>query len=154
VKFVKIPLIVALAILISCGARAKIMSGAFAACAEADLGQIVDSVKGTTLESAVAAIIESNTAALETALAALAAVVGIDAIDCAIAAVEAAFPETATTTPPAAGSAAGSGSGSAVLTSQTPTAPNTRLARDAGLARAHQFVKDWRAGKRPAAVAK
>lgn len=144
-------LVVTLAIVIACAAQAKIMSGAFAVCAEADLGQVVDTVKGTTLEGAVAAIIEGNLATLETALGALAAVVGIDAIDCAIAAVEAAFPPSSSA---GSGAGTGSGSGSAVLTSQTPTVPSVSLARDVGFARAHQFVKDWRAGKRPAAAAK
>ena len=130
------------AILLSCAAQAKIMSGVFATCAKADLGGLVTGADGkqAPLEAAVAAIIEADGAALEVTLAAIAAVVGIDAIDCAIAAVEAAFP--ATSTLPAAGSGS---AGSAA------PAPATRLARDVGLARAHQFVTDWRAGKKPAA---
>ena len=92
----KAAMFIVFAILLSCAAQAKIMSGAFATCAKADLGGLVTGADGkqAPLEAAVAAIIEADGAALEVTLAAIAAVVGIDAIDCAIAAVEAASEST------------------------------------------------------------
>ena len=115
----------ALAVSVACGARAQVMSGAFVACAKADLGQIIG---GLPLETDVAAILDANATTLEAELGVLAAQVGIDAVECAIAAVEAAFPP------------ATAGSGSA-----TPTTSDQAGKRLAALARAHAFVAKWRA---------
>ena len=64
---------------------AKVMSGAFATCAKADLGQAVG--PSVTLLSDVAALINGGAAALEQDLERLAIIVGVDAVKCAIAAV-------------------------------------------------------------------
>lgn len=90
---------------LSCGGKAfHTMTGAFATCAEADLGQIVPS--GLPLLSDVASKIEGNDSALEADFTALAKLVGIDAVKCAIVAVEAVISQPAAT---------GSGSGSAAI---------------------------------------
>jgi carbohydrate-selective porin OprB len=65
--------------------NAKVMSGAFATCAKADLGQAVG--PSVTLLSDVASLINGGTAALEQDLESLAITVGVDAVKCAIAAV-------------------------------------------------------------------
>lgn len=67
------------------------MTGAFASCARADLGQIV-TTDGKDLAQDVAALIEGNAAALEAELVALAGQVGLDAVDCAVASYDAAHP--------------------------------------------------------------
>lgn len=76
----------------------KAMTGAYAACAKADLGEIVTDT-GLTLEQAVAQEIKGNPTTLEADLKTLLGKVGLDAIVCAVTAVEAAL------TTPAAGSA-------------------------------------------------
>lgn len=123
-------LLAAFVILACTSAQLKTMTGTFATCGKADLGQIVTGADGkpAALEAAVAAIIEGNGAALEATLGALAVVVGIDAIDCAIAAVEAAFVPAI-------------GSGSAAPATNELVTNNVR----AGIARAHVFVSSWRA---------
>lgn len=68
-------------------ADTKVMTGAFATCAKADLGQIVTG--GLTLLGDVATIIVGNPATLEADLATLMGMVGLDGVKCAIAAVDA-----------------------------------------------------------------
>lgn len=63
------------------------MSGAFKACEKADLGQ--DVAPGITVIGDVAGKIEGNAPNLEADLTALALKVGVQSVDCAIAAVEA-----------------------------------------------------------------
>lgn len=84
-KVVKVGLVLALALLVSC-ATLKTMSGAWATCAEADLGQIVatDGSNGVTLAQDVEQLIESNGANLEGDLLALAGKVTLDAVECAV----------------------------------------------------------------------
>jgi hypothetical protein len=94
-------------------------TGSFSACAKADVGVVVSSV-----EEQVAALIAANAAGLEAALTALAVSVGVDSVDCAIAAVEAMI-------------AAGNGSGSAA-------APST-AAKSPGALRADAWLKAYRA---------
>ena len=83
------------------------MTGAFATCAETDLGQLVKSEAGqlVPLATDVAQLIDGNAAGLESALETLATTVGLDAIDCAVAAYDATHVPAAT------------GSGSAVAMS-------------------------------------
>ncbi len=73
------------------GANIKTMTGAFASCANADLGQVVTDVAGraVSLLSDVAAAIEGNATSLEADLTMLAAKVGFDTVLCAIAAADA-----------------------------------------------------------------
>src|SRR4029077_20925719 len=89
-----------------CGATTSTkMSGAFATCAKADLGQIVES-NGTTLLGDVAQKIEGNDPALEADLSALAVTAGLDAVECAVTAVLAVLePQTKTTGQPLPGTA-------------------------------------------------
>jgi len=108
------------------------MTGAFAACADADLGKIVTS-DGKTLLGDVSGIIKGNAPTLEADLSGLVITVGIAAVECAIVAVEAmlaAPPDTGS-----AGSAAGSGSAVAALKA-LPPAP--------GLVRAQAWLKAQR----------
>jgi hypothetical protein len=100
-------------------AQKTAFTGTFSACAKADVGEVVSSV-----EEQVSALIAANAAGLEAALTALATSVGIDTVDCAIAAVEAL-------------EGAGNGSGSA-------TAPSTS-AKLPGAIRADAWLKGWRA---------
>ncbi len=69
-------------------ADARVMSGAFATCAKADLGEIVAG-STTTLIEAVTSEVASNASTLEADLTALAVKVGLDGVKCALAAVEA-----------------------------------------------------------------
>jgi hypothetical protein len=99
-------------------ADAKVMSGAFVACAKADLAaevanlpsQVISDIElgGATLIegllSDVSALIAADLPSLEADLTSIAAQVGLDAVDCAIAAVDAVMKGT------------GSGSGSASTT--------------------------------------
>lgn len=83
-------LALALALLSGCATvktDLKTMTGKFEACAKADFGQIVDT-KGTTLLDDVASKVLGGTAALEAELAADGVMAGIDALDCAVTAVE------------------------------------------------------------------
>lgn len=63
------------------------MTGAFATCANADLGTLV--APGVTLIGDVANLVEKNDSNLETDLDGLATTLGVDAVLCAIAAVDA-----------------------------------------------------------------
>lgn len=87
--------------LVACsGAQRTQMSGAFATCAEADLGAAVGSANTGTLLQEVGKLIKMNAADLESQLGALAIKVGIDGVLCAVAAVEAVLapaPSTDTT---------------------------------------------------------
>lgn len=92
-----------LALLAGCAtasADLKTMTGKFEVCAKADLGQIVGT-QGKTLLEDVAAQIAGASVSLEATLAADAVVAGVDALECAVTAVESTL-------------TAGSGSGSAV----------------------------------------
>lgn len=87
------------------------MTGAFATCAEGDLGAFVS--PGVTVIDDVSGLIEGNAPTLEADLSGLAVTFGIAIIECAIAAVEAvlmAKPAPAT----------GSGSGALVATAKAP----------------------------------
>lgn len=99
-----------LALASSCGAGAvttqagSTFTGSFSACAKADLPTVIQS-----LESQVEAIILTDGASLEADLTTLAGKVGIDAVECAIAAVEAVI-----------GALTSSGSGSGVAARALP----------------------------------
>jgi hypothetical protein len=67
---------------------ARTMSGEFATCAKADLGQVIKAVPGELL-SGIAAIIAANSATLENDLTKIALEVGKDAVTCGISAVAA-----------------------------------------------------------------
>jgi hypothetical protein len=113
-------------------ATLKTMSGDFATCAKANLGQMVTPPVDASnplaglipaeLEQFVAEILTLNLPALEAQLTAVAAIVSVAAVKCAIAAINAAF---------SAPAGSGSGSGSAV--------PAARVV-PAGLARANAWV--------------
>jgi hypothetical protein len=94
---------------ITCGAplaqTGTTFTGTFTSCAKADIGAVVQTVEGE-----VNAILATGGAGLEAALVTLATTVGLDTLECAIAAVEAA---AATVT------GTGSGSGSAVVANAT-----------------------------------
>jgi hypothetical protein len=113
------------------------MTGSFSACASADLGRAVDPGASSALAGLTAAdllsfvteIVTANTGELEAQLAALAATVGLDALDCAIAAIEAV--ENAPTP--------GSGSAPATLAADSSK-------RDQGIYRMRAYVKTRRAG--------
>ena len=79
---------------------AKIMSGSFKTCAQADLGVIVPEA-GVTLLSDVAKLIAGNPATILADLTALGLTFGVDSVKCAIVAVEAVIAPT----PAATGSA-------------------------------------------------
>lgn len=81
-KIAKIGGVALLALAIGC-ATLKTMSGAFAVCAKADLGQIVTS-NGLTLAQDVEQLIDGNGPNLEGDLLALAGKVTLDAVDCAV----------------------------------------------------------------------
>jgi len=68
----------------------KAMTGAYASCSKADLGEIVTN-DGKTLLDDVAAQIKTNSSALEADFKTLLGKVGLDAIMCAVVAVEAAI---------------------------------------------------------------
>lgn len=102
--------------------KGAIMTGAFEACAEADLGRAVGS---TNLLGAVAAIVNENTTGLESDLTALAVRVGIASVQCAIVAVEAVLASTASAP----------GSGGSTTPTPTPT-PSTAFHPPSGLTRA------------------
>ena len=70
-----------------CGAQAQKMTGSFATCAKADLGQIV-SDQGQNLPQYLADLVAKNAADLEQKLSDLLKQVGLDALECAFAAVE------------------------------------------------------------------
>jgi len=118
----------------SCAATQK-MTGAFGACIKADLGQVIDpnqdpALKGLTaadIVSFINEIVTENAPVLEAQLAAVAAIASLDAVDCALAAIEA-----YDNTPQPAGS------GSAAPAKSTP--PRT--------ARARAWVNARRAGGR------
>lgn len=78
-------------------ATLKTMTGDFAVCAKADLGQLVKNEEGqlVSLATAVAELIEGNPAALEADALALAGQVGTDAVDCAKVAYEDTHPTSA-----------------------------------------------------------
>jgi hypothetical protein len=75
----------------------KTMSGDFATCAKADLGQVIAS-SAATLLGTVAQAIEGNTRTLEDDFGTLAGIVGADAVKCAIATVANVLDPVATTT--------------------------------------------------------
>lgn len=107
------------------------MSGAFATCAEGDLGALVS--PGVTIIDDVTSIIKGNGASLEADLSSLAVTFGLAIIECAIAAVESVL-----MTPPATGSGAGSGSGA--LTSQAKETPPGIVRARAWAAQQHQLA--------------
>jgi hypothetical protein len=112
---------------VACGSQAiKVMTGTFAACAQADLGQIID---GLPLETVIANILAANAMTLEAELGVVVAQVGIDAIDCAIAAIEAALPTAPATS-----------TGGSAAERVDPSTGSLRL----GIARAHAFVANYR----------
>jgi len=115
-------LVVVLSLFTAClsSAQKTAFTGTFEACAKADLGSVI-----TNVEEQVAALVAADGANLEADLAALIASVGIDTVDCAVAAVEA---------EQKAGS--GSGSGSAVSAAAVH-----------GLIRAKAVVAEKRGGK-------
>lgn len=78
-----------------CAAIQK-MTGAWAACAKQDLGQLVE---GVPLSQVVADLIDKNTADLETQAENLIVKVGVDAYDCAVVAYEQTHPAAPTATP-------------------------------------------------------
>ncbi len=94
-------------------ATLKTMTGDFAVCAKADLGQLVKNEEGqlVPLATAIAELVEGNPTDLETQALALITQVGVDAVDCAKVAYEDTHPTT--------------GSGSAV----SAIAPKPGLAR-------------------------
>jgi hypothetical protein len=72
-------------------ATLKTMSGDFATCGKADLGQFVGAGSGSageTLLEYVTQVILDNGANLETTLLQLAGQLGLDAVECAVASVE------------------------------------------------------------------
>lgn len=80
-----------LVIVMACtAAQRTTMTGAFSTCAKADLGQII-AADGLPLEQDVANKIKGNAPNLEADLTGIVASAGIDAVLCAIAAVEAAL---------------------------------------------------------------
>ena len=127
---------VAFTILTSCTPVARsTMTGTFAACANADLGKLI--TPGLTVAGDVASLIESNAPTLEADLTSLAATIGIDAVECAIAAVEAVLlaPAPVSVTPP---------------NPPTPPSPPTALTGSGilippGLVRARAWLGDARA---------
>jgi hypothetical protein len=121
------------AVMLSCTPQARsTMSGTFAACADSDLGTLI--APGITVAGDVAGLIESNAPTLEADLTSLAVTVGIDAVECAIAAVEAVL----LAPKPATGSA---GSGELVASAKAPPP---------GVARARAWLGDARAKARAA----
>lgn len=107
-------------------ATLKAMTGDFAVCAKADLGQLVKNEEGqlVPLATAVAELVEGNPAALEADALALAGQVGTDAVDCAKVAYEDTHPST-------------TGSGSAV----------SAFAPKPGLSRLNAWIAKQRAKK-------
>lgn len=105
------------------------MSGAFTTCVDVDFGKIV-TTDGKTLLGDVSGIIKGNAPSLEADLSGLAILVGIDAVECVINAVEAMLSAS-----PDTGSAAGSG---ALVAKTEPPVP--------GLVRARAWVKAQRSG--------
>lgn len=93
----------------------KVMSGAFAACAKADLGQMITPGSSGPLAGLPAQafltflnnLITMNAAALEAQLGALATLVGVDAIQCALAAIEALSAPAGSATPTTAAASPG-----------------------------------------------
>jgi hypothetical protein len=80
--------IVALCVGVSgCASQMHTMTGAFEACGKADLGQIVED-QGVPLLQYVGQLAKENSPDLEAKLVALAAQVGLDAVECAAVAVE------------------------------------------------------------------
>jgi hypothetical protein len=79
------------------GTKAKTMTGAFATCAKADLGQVIHPATGSVLDvvppgallSFVDALVNLDGAALEAQLAELGGIVTTDAVKCAIASIDA-----------------------------------------------------------------
>lgn len=93
------------------------MTGAFATCAEGDLGALVS--PGVRIIDDVSAIIKDNTATLEADLTGLATTFGLAIVECAIAAVEAVL----------LAPAPGIGSGSAATPSTNASTPPPGLVR-------------------------
>ena len=123
-------LLCALAACATVKADAVVMSGAFAACAKADLGKVVTAAGVTgALETVVATIIDQDAAPLETDLLGLIPTVTLDAIQCAVAAVKAATP-----------------------TSTTPAATALALARADGIQRAEAAIASYQATQAQAQV--
>lgn len=113
------------------------MTGAFVTCAKADLGQIVNAA-GQDLEQDVASLATLNPTDLEAQLAQLVTLVGLDAVECAYAAVNEAL---------AAAAPATAGGGSAA-----PAPATSAQAAYPGLARMKAWIEAQRAqGARGAA---
>lgn len=108
-----------LAMVLSCAtlkSDAKVMSGAFATCAQADLGQLLTNLPAslaTDLFSAgvtvsvdglltvISKLVGANAPTLEADLTAIAGLISVDAIKCALAAIEAVLAPPAGSATPA-----------------------------------------------------
>ncbi len=113
------------------GKPGSTFAGSFAACAKADLGQIVGGTQGKTLLDDVRDKIRGNAPTLVADLDGLALTVGIDAVECAVAAVVAVLSAPVV--------AAGSGS----------SAPPATNAEPAGVLKARAWLASHQKGNAP-----
>lgn len=145
--FARLPLIIGLAILtigssvfVSCASLQK-MTGAYASCAKTDFNEAIDPSKDPALAGLTAAdllafveeIITLNADKLEAQLAAVAAIVGIDALECAVVALEDVFNAPTATS---------------VAVQATPEATALKAARATALGRARAWISSQHASGR------
>ena len=141
------------------GKDAKIMSGTFASCAEADFGaelkdapaQLVSDLEaiGASLSwgelADIGALIKADGPELEADLAMVVAIIGIDALDCIISSIEAVINGGAGSSSAGSASPAGSGSAAPPDVASAPVLTPSKVQE--GLSRSHKFVHDYRAAR-------